>query len=52
MWSTRRGGWNILPMADSIILATARANSAILWTQDEHFKDLEDVKYVEKKYSP
>jgi len=38
-----------LPMADSIILATARAHHATLWTQDEHFKDLPDVKYVEKK---
>jgi predicted nucleic acid-binding protein len=38
-----------LPMADSLILATARAHNAILWTQDEHFKDLEGVKYVEKK---
>ncbi|MCL4560105.1 MAG: type II toxin-antitoxin system VapC family toxin [Chloroflexi bacterium] len=38
-----------LPMADSIILATARAHTAILWTQDEHFKDLPDVRYVEKK---
>ena len=37
-----------LAMADSIILATARANDAILWTQDEHFKDLDNVKYVEK----
>jgi predicted nucleic acid-binding protein len=36
-------------LADSIILATARANEAILWTQDEHFKGLEDVKYVAKK---
>ena len=39
-----------LPMADSLILATARANEAVLWTQDEHFKDLEGVKYIEKKY--
>lgn len=38
-----------LAMADSVILATARANDAILWTQDEHFKDLDGVKYVEKK---
>jgi predicted nucleic acid-binding protein len=38
-----------LPMADSIILATARASNAILWTQDEHFKDLEGVKYIKKK---
>jgi len=39
-----------LPMADSLILATSRANDAILWTQDEHFKGLDGVKYVEKKY--
>ncbi|MBN1451551.1 MAG: type II toxin-antitoxin system VapC family toxin [Anaerolineales bacterium] len=39
-----------LPMADSFILAAARANDAILWTQDEHFKDLDGVKYIEKKY--
>ena len=38
-----------LAMADSIILATARANDAILWTQDEHFKDLDGVKYIENK---
>ena len=38
-----------LLMADSIILATARAHNATLWTQDEHFKDIEGVKYIEKK---
>ena len=38
-----------LPMADSIILATARANDATLWTQDTHFKGMEGVKYIEKK---
>lgn len=38
-----------LPMADSIILATARAHGATLWTQDEHFKDIEGVKYIGKK---
>jgi len=38
-----------LAMADSIILATARANNATLWTQDAHFKDIEGVKYIEKK---
>ncbi|SRR6266511_4129765 len=37
-----------LAMADSIILATARANNATLLTQDEHFKDLEGVKYIKK----
>jgi len=38
-----------LPMADSIILATAQANDATLWTQDEHFKDIEGVKYIAAK---
>jgi toxin FitB len=38
-----------LAMADSIILATARAHNAALWTQDEHFKDIDGVKYIEKK---
>jgi len=38
-----------LAMADSIILATARAHDAILWTQDTHFKDIDDVRYIEKK---
>jgi predicted nucleic acid-binding protein len=37
-----------LPMADSIILATARAQEAILWTQDEHIKGIKSVQYVEK----
>lgn len=38
-----------LPLADSIILATARVNNATLWTQDAHFKGMDGVKYVEKK---
>ena len=38
-----------LAMADSIILATAQDYNATLWTQDAHFKDLEGVKYIEKK---
>ncbi len=37
-----------LPMADSIILATARAYNALLWTQDSDFKNIEDVRYIEK----
>ena len=35
-----------LPMADSIILATARAHQATLWTQDSDFDGIEGVKYV------
>ena len=38
-----------LPMADSIILATALVFEATLWTQDEHFKTLEGVRYIEKQ---
>lgn len=38
-----------LPLADSIILATARANDAIVWTQDSDFKDIDGVKYITKK---
>jgi predicted nucleic acid-binding protein len=38
-----------IPMADSIILATAREYGATLWTQDEHFKAIAGVKYIEKK---
>ena len=34
-----------LPMADSLILATARLNSAVLWTQDSHFERIPNVKY-------
>lgn len=35
-----------LPMADSLILATARACSATLWTMDSDFKDLDGVKHI------
>ena len=38
-----------LAMADSIMLATTRAYDATLWTQDEHFKGIEGVKYKAKK---
>jgi predicted nucleic acid-binding protein len=38
-----------LPMADSLILATARAFSATLWTQDEDFKKIEGVRYIAKQ---
>jgi predicted nucleic acid-binding protein len=35
-----------LAMADSMILATAHAHSAVLWTQDAHFKDIAGVRYI------
>ena len=34
-----------LPMADSIILATARAYGARIWTQDADFADIPGVNY-------
>jgi len=37
-----------LAMADSIILATARAEDAVLWTQDDHFEGLDKVEYRKK----
>ena len=37
-----------IPMADSIILATARSYKATLWTQDVDFKGIEGVQYIEK----
>ncbi len=38
-----------IPMADSIILATARACQATLWTQDIDLKGIEGVEYISKK---
>jgi len=38
-----------LPMADSIVLATAKAFDAILWTQDSDFKNMPGVKYFPEK---
>lgn len=34
-----------LPMADSIILATARAYDCVIWTQDSDFQNIEGVNY-------
>ena len=34
-----------LPLADSVILATARAQAAVLWTQDADFKGMPGVEY-------
>ena len=38
-----------LPMADSIILATAKRHRAIVLTQDSDFRGIEGVKYFAKK---
>jgi toxin FitB len=38
-----------LPLADSIIIATARAENAIIWTQDSDFEGRPGVKFRRKK---
>jgi predicted nucleic acid-binding protein len=37
-----------LPLADSVIYATARRYDAIIWTQDKDFEGLANVRYVAK----
>ena len=39
---------NSLPLADSLIYATAQAHGAMLWTQDQHFDGLPGVQYFPK----
>src|SRR5437016_2184670 len=38
-----------LPLADSMVYATAMTVDAIVWTQDDDFEDLPDVRYFPKK---
>ena len=38
-----------LPLADSIIFATAQKYSAVIWTQDNDFEGLANVRYISKK---
>ena len=40
---------NKLPMADSLIWATAKLNDATLWTQDSDFKNIPEIQYKNKK---
>jgi predicted nucleic acid-binding protein len=37
-----------IPMADSMILSTARACDAELWTQDSDFEGIDGVRYIPK----
>lgn len=39
-----------LPMADSLILVTAREHHATLWTQDADFKGMPNVEWVNKQH--
>ncbi len=38
-----------IPMADSLLLSTAKVMNATFWTLDSHFKDIPGVKYFEKE---
>jgi predicted nucleic acid-binding protein len=38
-----------LPMADGVMLATAQAHDATLWTQDSDFEQIAGVQYAEKR---
>jgi toxin FitB len=37
-----------LPMADSVMLATAQTGGAMLWTMDAHFAGIQWVRYISK----
>lgn len=43
------GVFHKLPLADSIIFATAQKFSAAIWTQDSDFEGLANVKYFSRK---
>ncbi len=38
-----------LPLADAVIVATAKIHSAVIWTQDADLQDVEGVKFVKKR---
>ncbi|HEV8308942.1 MAG TPA: type II toxin-antitoxin system VapC family toxin [Methylomirabilota bacterium] len=38
-----------LPLADSVVLTTARLHDAVLWTQDADFQGLAGVRYRPRK---
>ena len=40
-----------LPTADSIIYATSKQHNAVLWTTDQHFDGLPNVRYFDKTQS-
>lgn len=49
LFASRLSIKNKLPMADSLIWATARLNDATLWTQDSDFKKIPEIQYKNKK---
>ena len=47
--AARLGIEHRLPLADSVVYATARHHNAILWTQDADFKGLAEVRFRPKR---
>ena len=41
-----------LPLADSVVYATAQAHGAEVWTHDEHFRGLPGVRFLEAPPAP
>ncbi len=49
MDAAKYGVLHKLPLDDSIIFATAQKYAAVLWTQENDFEGLENVRYLSKK---
>ena len=47
--AAKLGSEHRLPLADSIVFATARYHGAIVWTQDADFEKLPNVEFRPKK---
>jgi predicted nucleic acid-binding protein len=47
--AARLGADHKLPLADSVMLATAYQHDAVLWTQDRDFEGLKNVRYIAKE---
>ncbi len=47
--AARFGALHKLPLADSIVFATAQRHAAVIWTMDKDFKGLPNVRYLSKK---
>ena len=43
------GAEHKLPLADSIVYATARQLDAVVWTQDDDFEGLPNARYFRKR---
>ncbi|MDP3518859.1 MAG: type II toxin-antitoxin system VapC family toxin [Pseudohongiella sp.] len=49
MDAAKYGVLHKLPLADSIVFATAQKYAAVVWTQDNDFEGLENVRYISRK---